>query len=656
MKEPLQEKPSQENLSQENIRPKGEEDEAAKRKKKGEHKGVKEGGKEGYDEKFEALLDYLKSNRGSDFKGYKRQSLMRRVLRRMQAVNIKGFAEYQDYLEVHPEEFSNLFNTILINVTSFFRDRPAWDYLSREVVPKILEDKPDDEVIRIWSAGCATGEEAYSLAMVMIEALGEEKFKAGVKIFATDIDDSALAQARMATYSLKEMESVPKELREKYFVASAESYVFRTDLRRSIIFGRHDIIQDAPISHLDLLVCRNTLMYFNSETQSKILARFHFALNDSGYLFLGRAELLLTHTNLFVPVNLKCRIFMKMPKASTRDKLLVLAQAGDYDAASQLTRHVRLREIAFDNTSSAEMVVDLNGNLIMANERARLVLSINPRDIGRPFQDLEISYRPLELRPILERAYSERKTVHIEKVERHFPDGSVQYMEVTITPLDDNGKGLMGVMITFSDATDYYRLQEELEKSRRDLEKAYDEIRSANEELETTNEELQSTNEELETMNEELQSTNEEFQSTNEELQTTNLELRRSTDELNRANSFLESVFKSLRKGVAVIDGKKNVLIWNKHAEDMWGLRADEVLGQGIFKLDIGLPIARLHDPVVRALDEGGTEKLALEAVNRRGKKTDVSVEVLPLIGPGRDVRGAILLMEDQGPKEGSDS
>ena len=373
------------------LRPKDGEDEAVKNEKKGEHKVVKESSKEGYDEKFETLLDYLKRNRGSDFTGYKRQSLMRRVLRRMQAVNIKDFSEYQDYLEVHPDEFSNLFNTILINVTAFFRDKPAWDYLSREIIPKILADKPGSEVIRIWSAGCATGEEAYSLAMVMIEALGEEKFRTRVKIFATDIDDLALAQARMATYSPKEMESVPKEMREKYFVASGESYVFRTDLRRAIIFGRHDIIQDAPISHLDLLVCRNTLMYFNSETQSKILARFHFALNDSGYLFLGRAELLLTHTNLFVPVNLKCRIFMKMPKANTRDKLLVLAQAGDYDAASQLTRHVRLREIAFDNTPSAEMVVDLNGNLIMANEKARELLSINPRDIGRAlsgFRDL----------------------------------------------------------------------------------------------------------------------------------------------------------------------------------------------------------------------------------------------------------------------------
>jgi len=341
MKELPQEKSPQEKPLKENVLIKDEEDEAVKIEKKEEQKGKREHGKEGYDEKFEALLDYLKHHRGSDFTGYKRQSLTRRVLRRMQAANIKDFSEYQDYLEAHPEEFSNLFNTILINVTAFFRDKPAWDYLSREVIPKILEDKPEGEVIRIWSAGCATGEEAYSLAMVMIEALGEEKFKTRVKIFATDIDDLALAQARTATYGPKEIEPVPKEMREKYFAASGGSYAFRTDLRRSIIFGRHDIIQDAPISHLDLLVCRNTLMYFNSETQSKILARFHFALNDSGYLFLGRAELLLTHTKLFVPVNLKCRIFMKMPKANMRDKLLVLAQTGDYDSTRQVISRFR---------------------------------------------------------------------------------------------------------------------------------------------------------------------------------------------------------------------------------------------------------------------------------------------------------------------------
>jgi two-component system CheB/CheR fusion protein len=265
---------------------------------------------------FEALLDYIKYTRGFDFTGYKRPSLMRRICKRMQMVGVEGFSAYQDYLEVHPEEFAPLFNTILINVTGFFRDPAAWDYLAARIVPHILEEKKSDGPIRVWSAGCASGEEAYSLAMQFAEALGVEVFIERVKIYATDVDEESLVQARQATYPERALEGVPEELRRKYFEPVANGFMFRASLRRAIIFGRHDLVQDAPISRLDLLVSRNTLMYFNAETQAQILARFHFALNPTGVLFLGKAEMLLTHANLFVPVELKCRIFTKVPPGS----------------------------------------------------------------------------------------------------------------------------------------------------------------------------------------------------------------------------------------------------------------------------------------------------------------------------------------------------
>lgn len=266
------------------------------------------------DRDFEALLEYLQRTRGFDFTAYKRPSLMRRVTKRMQMVKIDKFPDYMDYLEVHPEEFAQLFDTILINVTSFFRDQIAWDLLAQQVIPMILKEKRPNEALRIWSAGCASGEEAYSIAILFAEALGSESFSDRVKIYATDVDEEALAHARHASYSEKDLEPVPPELKEKYFEQGSNRFVFRNDLRRSVIFGRHDLVQDAPISRLDLLTCRNTLMYFNAEIQGRILARFHFALNDPGYLFLGRAEMLLTHTNIFTPIELKCRIFSKVPK------------------------------------------------------------------------------------------------------------------------------------------------------------------------------------------------------------------------------------------------------------------------------------------------------------------------------------------------------
>lgn len=265
-------------------------------------------------EAFEKLLEYLKNIRGFDFTGYKRSTLQRRINRRMQRIGVDSYADYIDYLEAHPDEFPFLFNTILINVTTFFRDPAAWQALAAEVVPQILESKKPGEAIRCWCAGVASGEEAYTLAIVLAEALGIEEFQRRVKIYATDVDEEALTHARTAAYSIKEVQVIPPHLRQKYFEVFDSKHIFRGDLRRLVIFDRHDLTQDAPISELDLLVIRNTLMYFNAETQSRILARLHLAVNDTGFLFLGKAEMLIGRSNLFKPFNLRFRIFSKIPE------------------------------------------------------------------------------------------------------------------------------------------------------------------------------------------------------------------------------------------------------------------------------------------------------------------------------------------------------
>jgi two-component system CheB/CheR fusion protein len=605
------------------------------------------------DPKFEGLLDHIQRSRGFDFTGYKRSSLMRRMLKRMQAVGVGQFTDYMDYLEVHPEEFSQLFNTILINVTAFYRDEPAWDYLGREIIPRILADKKADDPIRVWSAGCASGEEAYTLAMLFAEALGPEAFHQRAKIYATDVDEEALSQARQARYGEKELGSVPAGLRQKYFETAGGHQAFRADLRRSVIFGRHDLVQDAPMSRLDLLVCRNTLMYFNAETQRKILARFHFALNDAGYLFLGKAEMLLTHSNVFSPIALEHRIFAKAQTVNPRDRLVVLAQTGNGDAVNHIGRPLRLREVAFDAGSMAQVVVDPDGHLALANERARRLFSLTPKDLGRPLQDLELSYRPVELRSLIEQAYAERRFVKVTNVERRFPDGTVQYFDVQATPLQDNGASFLGASVTFDDVTHRQRLQLELQRSTQELETAYEELQSANEELETTNEELQSTNEELETTNEELQSTNEELEtmneelhSTNQELETLNAELHQRSNELATTNAFLQSILASLHAGVAVVDGQLNVLVWNHRAEDLWGLRSDEVRGRSLLVLDIGLPVEQL--PVSAFLTgKAEYEEVALSATNRRGKAIQCHITCTPFLGTNGERAGVVLLMEE---------
>src|SRR5438105_2338833 len=233
----------------------------------------------------------------------------------MHETRSSGVAEYRSYLERHPDEFVQLFNTILINVTSFLRDRPAWDYIQSEIVPRIVEARAPTQQIRVWSTGCSTGEEAYTLAMVFAEALGDEDFHRRVKIYATDVDDDALGIGRRAAYTADQLEPVPEELREKYFETANGGFAFRADLRRSVIFGRHDLVQDPPISRIDLLVSRNPPMYFDAHAQRPVRPNFHFALCDDGFLFLGKSEVLVARSQLFAAVDLKRRVFAKVPSA-----------------------------------------------------------------------------------------------------------------------------------------------------------------------------------------------------------------------------------------------------------------------------------------------------------------------------------------------------
>lgn len=263
---------------------------------------------------FDSILSCLQQTRGCDFTAYKRPSLMRRVLTRMQAVGMASFADYSSYLQVHQEELPALFSTILINVTGFFRDPDVWNYMRTDGLPRMLAARGQSESFRVWSAGCASGQEAYTVLMLLGELLGADAVRDRVKIYATDADEDALNQARLATYSAREVEQVPPDLLEKYFDRSGTSYTFKRELRRSVAFGRHDLIRDAPISHVDVLVCRNTLMYFNADAQERILARFSSSLNPSGHILLGRSEMLLSHSDMFAPVDLRSRLFTVAPK------------------------------------------------------------------------------------------------------------------------------------------------------------------------------------------------------------------------------------------------------------------------------------------------------------------------------------------------------
>ncbi len=276
---------------------------------------------------FEGILQYLRDTRGFDFTAYKRSSLTRRLLRRMQHVNIPTFLAYREYLEHHPDEFAGLFNTILINVTSFFRDKEVWETVANELIPKLLENRTTTNPIRVWCAGCASGQEAYSAAMLFARRLGVEALRDRVKIYATDADEEALAEARHATYPNRQVEALPVEYQQYFDRGSGTSTVVR-DVRRAVIFGRLDLLGDAPISRIDLLFCRNTLMYFTLDAKSQVLAKFYYSTYPDGWLILGRAEMLFSHMNLFLPVDLKQRVFRPVPRTSHRERFLMMPPPG----------------------------------------------------------------------------------------------------------------------------------------------------------------------------------------------------------------------------------------------------------------------------------------------------------------------------------------
>ncbi len=604
-------------------------------------------------EAFETLLLYLKQSRGFDFTAYKRSSLMRRVRVRMQSLGITEFADYQDFLQVDPDEFTSLFNTILINVTSFFRDAQAWDYLASSALPELIAAARPTDPIRVWSAGCASGEEAYTAAMLFAEALGPEQFRDRVKIYGTDVDEEALTQARHAMYGAKSVEDVPPHLRVKYFDQQEGRFVLNKEVRRSVIFGRHDLLQDAPISRINLLICRNCLMYFNSDAQSRILSRFHFALNDGGLLFLGKAETLLAHASSFGPADVKRRLFTKTGAFSGSERYRTTEDPSAPGASEAVQR---LLEAAADASPVAQLLVDYNGAVIQVNGQMREVFGIGTRDIGRPLQDLELSYRPFELRSSIERAYAERRPVGQDGRTWIGPAGQTMHFDLLVVPVPGPDSTFLGCSIIVTDVTRTHRLQAEIERAQQELQTSLEELQSTNEELETTNEELQSTVEELETTNEELQSTNEELETMNEELQSTNQELqtinedaRERSEQLADLNLFLESILASLRAGVVMLDRDLQIHKWNRRSEDMWGLRAEEVYRKNFLNLDIGLPVDKLKGAIRSCLSQAEQYlELTVDAINRRGKPIRVKVTCTQLRDPqGGDPRGVILLMEE---------
>ena len=602
--------------------------------------GVSEAGEPG----LRGLLDKLSSTHDFDFRDYKEPSLVRRIRTRMSQVHVGSFETYGHFLEEHPEEYVALFNTILINVTEFFRDAEAWKVVAGELIPRIVTESGPSRSIRIWSAGCSSGEEAYSIAMLLAEHLGAGMAEYLVKIYGTDVDEEALAIARQAIYRLDQIKDVPHPLVEKYFTRDGQFYRVRRDLRRWCIFGAHNLTQAPPLSHIDMLLCRNVLIYFTSEPQERILSRFHYAIRENGYLFLGRSESLLARSRMFQPVHLKWRIFVRIPAVSREDPA---APAAGEEGQGPGPTNAPARELSSPGSSqraleampAAVMIIDTSDTVLSWNIAAEALFDVPVgAAVARKFRDLDVSYRVEGLRARIEEVKARRAPVRMDNAIFTRRNGETVHADISILPLFDAHR-LVGVLVFATEATEHARLKEQMIRVAEQHATAIEELQSTNEELETTNEELQSTNEELET-------TVEELQAANSELGTLNAELEGRTGELNRLDAFNRSLLDSLEAGIVVLDREGVVTAWNQTVERMWGLRSEHAVGRPFFALpvgDVGQQARAVFDAVVTTGEPMDLPDVV--STPPGGTARRVALRLQPLRGRTGEITGAIAVL-----------
>jgi two-component system CheB/CheR fusion protein len=585
---------------------------------------------------LETLLYQIAEERGVDFRGYKRSTLERRFSKRMSEVKAQNYSQYAEYLRAQPEEVNELLNTVLINITE-------------------LESHQPGDTIRCWSAGCASGEEPYSMAILLAEHFGPRLTEYDIKIYGTDIDEDALAVARRAEYSQERLLHVRPDWRKKYFHGDKLLRVNR-DLRRICIFGRSNILSDAPISHVDLLTCRNLLIYFNAQTQRQIVNRLHYALEPRGILFIGKASSLPNSGQLFRPIDSKYRIFQRADGPFVHD-------VGGTAAALEVQQPdhgdiLRLQHAALLETlESGVVILDAKDVVISQNDSASRLWGIKGTLATKPVQDTDLGSLCPDLAFHLEETRSNHQTVSFTCSAG--AGNRSRTLSVTLKPMVNPGSQRVGTVVYMEDISPREKLQTTIEE----LQSTGEELQSANEELETTNEELQSANEELETTNEELQSTNEELETTNEELQSLNEELQTANEELgtrskemDELNARYAETLERMPWPVMVIGERLRIDFWNEPARALFGFHGTPAAELRLEQLPVP---AKLRSRLVRrhraTLARNARSILRDEVLGGPKSRNKLNVHFMPLSGDGRP-HSVLIMFEITGEARAEDA
>lgn len=533
---------------------------------------------------------------GHDFRQYKEKTLIRRIQRRMQVLQLDTTPAYVERLRKEPGEMDLLFRELLIGVTHFFRDPPAFDALATQVIPNLIHDKDADDTVRVWVPACATGEEVYSIAILLKEASG--KLDAGTgprfQVFATDIDEHAIAVARAARYRKSQIADIPSARIERWFAQDGDHWCPVKEIREMCIFSAQSVIKDPPFSRLDLISCRNLMIYLDTGLQDRLIRTFHYALRPGGYLFLGTSENVTRQSNLFATSDQKHRIFQRRDAPAS---LPALSSAGGARAAAQPDgRPAALSENGIERSARRLMekhlppyvVVDRNHDVLRFSGQTDKYLGPAPGVASlNLFSLIRRGLRPAA-RAALAKALNTQRPVTHEALAIEV-NGARHLVDLAVEPLVDSEAGLC--VVTFFDrrteaamegsteaelALPVEALERELLATRQRLEATVDQLETSNEEMKSANEEYQSVNEELQSTNEELETSKEEMQSINEELQTVNAELNSKNDALLHLNSDLKNLLDSTQIATLFLDRHLRIRSFTPPVTDLFHVRESD--------------------------------------------------------------------------------
>jgi two-component system, chemotaxis family, CheB/CheR fusion protein len=621
---------------------------------------------------LEQITSLLRAQTGHDFSNYKERTIIRRMRRRMHVLHIEDVDAFIERLRRDPREVSLLFQDLLIGVTSFFRDPEAFTALSREVIPHLFAGKGPDDTIRVWIPGCATGEEAYSIAMQLREAsppVGSPR----LQIFASDIDDHGLDIARVGRYPATIAKDVSPDRLTRFFHREDGTYRVASDLREICLFSSHNLLRDAPFSKLELVSCRNLLIYLSADLQDRIIPLFHYALNPNGYLFLGTSENVTRHTRLFLTADKVQRIFRRrsfperripeFPLTAPDIRRRVPAPPSMRQASGEQSLRTAAERQLLERFAPAYAVINAEGDLLHSSGRTGKYLEL---PAGIPDTNIFNLARPglrMELRAILHRAIASDQLAMQSKVTVG-TNGGTQDIDLYIQPLRylPASEGLF--MVVFQDlgamkpvadhvevsqtetaetAGQALALEEELRSTKERLQTTAEELEASNEELKSGNEELQSMNEELQSANEELQTSKEELQSINEELQTVNAELNARVEELSRANNDMRNLLDSTQIATVFLDRMMNVKGFTPAAKDVFRLVESDA-GRPVMHVRARFECDSLQEDAERVLRTLATIEKPVES-NENG--TRYMMRMLPYRTADNVINGVVLTFTD---------